>query len=298
MQCWGSVTANTVKGSDGTRFQPDTPRGKRQDVFVSDLVRSLPFEHSGDHKLKGINTHTYTIARDAMLSADLNPANADYFAYGPSGALNMTNCAGVPIFVSKPHFLDADEWYTEQVTGLSPDRQLHDTVLYVEPITGNTVGAKKHLMISFKVETDNWPEKMGGKLKSAVVPLATQSQEQYIPDSDAKLLTDALYTPVDTAEMVASYAFPVGCCLIAAGVLGLCVAMFFLCKKKTAASRPLLTSQSSSNGIGVTPNGNAIADRNCSNGGLTRAQTAESETGRVAVVDKGWPLAGRRVAPV
>lgn len=40
----------------------------------------------------------------------------------------------VPIFVSKPHFLDADEYYNNDINGPSSDRNKHDSFLNVEPV--------------------------------------------------------------------------------------------------------------------------------------------------------------------
>ena len=40
------------------------------------------------------------------------------------------------MFASKPHFLDADPSYRDNVTGMKPNRDLHDSYLDVEPITG------------------------------------------------------------------------------------------------------------------------------------------------------------------
>ena len=40
------------------------------------------------------------------------------------------------MFASKPHFLDAFAGYRANVSGMDPDRSLHDSHLDVEPITG------------------------------------------------------------------------------------------------------------------------------------------------------------------
>ena len=40
------------------------------------------------------------------------------------------------MFASKPHFLDADPAFLSNVTGLSPDREKHDSYLDVEPVGG------------------------------------------------------------------------------------------------------------------------------------------------------------------
>ena len=52
--------------------------------------------------------------------------------------LNLTAVfvQNAPIFASKPHFLDADPGYRDNVTGLVPDRSIHDSNLDIEPITG------------------------------------------------------------------------------------------------------------------------------------------------------------------
>ena len=40
----------------------------------------------------------------------------------------------VPIFVSKPHFLDADKYYSNDINGPSSNRDKHDSFLNVEPV--------------------------------------------------------------------------------------------------------------------------------------------------------------------
>ncbi len=63
-----------------------------------------------------------------------------FYPNGPSGVLNISCVvqANVPLFVSKPHFLDADPDYLKNISGLHPDRAEHDSYVGVEPITGNT----------------------------------------------------------------------------------------------------------------------------------------------------------------
>ena len=38
------------------------------------------------------------------------------------------------MFASKPHFLDADPDYLKNVTGLHPNRSIHDSYLVIEPV--------------------------------------------------------------------------------------------------------------------------------------------------------------------
>ena len=61
-----------------------------------------------------------------------------FYPNGPSGVLNLTSVfpENAPVFASKPHFLDAFAGYRANVSGMDPDRSLHDSHLDVEPITG------------------------------------------------------------------------------------------------------------------------------------------------------------------
>ena len=44
---------------------------------------------------------------------------------------------GAPVFISQPHFLNADPYYLSLVqSGLSPDPTLHGTSFKVEPLSG------------------------------------------------------------------------------------------------------------------------------------------------------------------
>lgn len=48
---------------------------------------------------------------------------------------DMSKCRyGAPAYVSYPHFLDADPWYTDSVDGLSPNRSEHGFFVDLEPV--------------------------------------------------------------------------------------------------------------------------------------------------------------------
>jgi len=42
--------------------------------------------------------------------------------------------SGAPLIISLPHFLDGDAEYLEKVEGLSPNRELHETAITLEPV--------------------------------------------------------------------------------------------------------------------------------------------------------------------
>ena len=71
----------------------------------------------------------------------------------------MTALIGAPVFASKPYFLDADPVYLENITGYIEDgfdveeyRDLYDTVIDVETVTGASFRAHQRLQINVLAE--------------------------------------------------------------------------------------------------------------------------------------------------
>ena len=102
---------------------------------LTPLPRSGYFTFTGDKSLYGIALYRYSLPRDELASANQDPG---FYANGPNGVLNLSAVfeENAPVFASKPHFLDADKSYRENVIGMDPVRSLHDSYLDVEPITG------------------------------------------------------------------------------------------------------------------------------------------------------------------
>lgn len=79
----------------------------------------------------------YGIQNKDFWNETLNPEEAwQYYNFGPSGMQNLTQVATLPLFLSKPHFLDGDSSLLAGVKGLNPVRSIHDTYLDIEPNTG------------------------------------------------------------------------------------------------------------------------------------------------------------------
>jgi len=154
-QCWGDTKANTIRGNDATAFYPGVSMGDHLPVYVDNIFRSTDLVASETLQVQGIQLYNFGLQDKDLENATLNPDNAAYFQFGPNGVINLTSCSqGAPIFVSKPHFLDADPFYLSQLDGLSPDAQLHNTIIAVEPITGVTMSAHKRLQINVKLQQD------------------------------------------------------------------------------------------------------------------------------------------------
>lgn len=65
------------------------------------------------------------------------------------GMIRVSSCyGGVPVVMTAPHFFRGDLSLISAVDGMNPDPELHDTVLYIEPLSGVAMRAHKRIQVS------------------------------------------------------------------------------------------------------------------------------------------------------
>ena len=133
-------------------FHPKVSRKENLTAFISDLYRSVYFSYQRDVTLHGIKLYEFSLPADELLNTTQDPG---FYPNGPSGVLNLTAVSPdhITLFVSKPHFLDADHNYLANVSGLHPIRALHDTFLDVEPISGVVMSANKRIQLNLHLHS-------------------------------------------------------------------------------------------------------------------------------------------------
>lgn len=142
LKWWGGERCNMIKGGDGTVFPPFVKSSDRLWVFNSDACRSIPFDFVKERVFKGIPVLRFAIADEFFSSAERFPENECFCIHKTrrnrctqNGVYDIGGCqAGAPVVLTKPHFLDSDPDLTQYVDGLSPNSELHDGYLDVEPV--------------------------------------------------------------------------------------------------------------------------------------------------------------------
>ena len=152
--------ASQIRGTEGLFFRPNLNEGDNLTAFVDDVMRSFDLQFEGRVNPLGLNAFRYGIVNSTYKSAFSEPKNAQYFSWCPDGMffLGPTQVVEIPVYGSKPHFLDGDPLLLDSVVGLNPDREKHDTVIDVEPITGANVNFQRRLQVVVQV---NKTEKHG-----------------------------------------------------------------------------------------------------------------------------------------
>lgn len=67
--------------------------------------------------------------------------------------MNISSCRfGSPVFMSYPHFFNADPYYPDQVEGLSPNQKDHEFYMVVQPSTGIPLEVAARFQVNMLVE--------------------------------------------------------------------------------------------------------------------------------------------------
>ncbi len=149
--------ANRVMGTDANMYGRPV-RSEKIQVFVSDIYRSLYIEHQADVDWNGVTLRRYGLQTKDMLNAAENPENAQYYNFAPSGMENTTQAAGIPVFVSFPHFYLGDPSLVAAIKGLDPNIHRHETYIDVEPQTGLLARAEKKLQVNYLMTNYEMPK--------------------------------------------------------------------------------------------------------------------------------------------
>jgi hypothetical protein len=126
------------------------------------------------------------------------------------------------LFVTKPHFLAVDSAIADGVSGLAPSRELHDSVLYVEPFTGGVMygGIKLQFNVAIhSLPSCNWLL----SVKSGLLPYYWMDSSGEISDEDANYFKQNIQSYRQASDFTVQFGFAMGATLLfLAVVVALC----------------------------------------------------------------------------
>lgn len=204
---WDTTYANMINGSDGTQFPPQQNSDSVPYVFVTQLCRSLYLTYERKSKVKEIDTLKFIVPEELFLNATLNPNNAAFCTKKcyPTGILDISVCQkspiSLPIFISAPHFYFGDKSLVENVNGLSPNKQEHETFLEIESHLGVPLSSAKRLQINIYIEEVQHINELKD-LRSVFLPVMFINETSTITKSEADLIKSKVLAPLTVAHIV------------------------------------------------------------------------------------------------
>lgn len=158
---WDSPPCNSIRASEGSFFPPrDVTKSDIVHVYDKDLCRVWPLRYRKEVVENGIPAGYYTPDDNIFETSDKNEDNV-CFCQGPEecppkGLQNISPCQfDAPVYLSFPHFYQADPELLDTVEGLTPDKEKHETYFKIQPKLGVTIEAKVKVQLNLKVEQSN-----------------------------------------------------------------------------------------------------------------------------------------------
>jgi hypothetical protein len=156
-----------INGTDGSLSNPFVDKNVKAYAFQSDLCRSLYGVYNGSITIRD-NIELWGFGGNEFIfaNASVNPDNSNFCTplgncLG-AGLLNMTECMklsgiGLPLILSNPHFLFGYDELLTDVEGISPpELDLHNTLVYIEPLSG--IEMKTNQRLQFNINCINDPK--------------------------------------------------------------------------------------------------------------------------------------------
>ncbi|XP_050587850.1 scavenger receptor class B member 1-like isoform X1 [Bombus affinis] len=137
---WTGKCANVKGASDGAKYANYIEPNDTVLFFRKSLCRSATMTRIGEKTIKSLHTYKYTFVENIMDNGAYIPENKCFCRHGyclKPGLIDVTDCYyGFPIALSYPHFYKADPSILESIEGLTPNRDAHESFVYIQPQSG------------------------------------------------------------------------------------------------------------------------------------------------------------------
>ncbi|KAG7320876.1 hypothetical protein KOW79_015291 [Hemibagrus wyckioides] len=237
---WTTEQCNMINGTNGATFHPIINKTERLYMFSSDLCRSIYTMFESELSVRGVPAYRFVPPREVFANMTINPDNAGFCVGGnclSSGLLNVSVCKqGAPIIMSSPHFYQADEKFADDVFGMRPTKEEHETAIDINPLTGIVVQAAKRLQVNVFIEKLSGFSQTGN-VRTLVYPVMYINESVLIDGDSAKKLK----VLVTEANVVINVPF----IIIGFGILLGIVFIVLMCRQERGTPdecQPLLSS--------------------------------------------------------
>ncbi|KAK9507969.1 hypothetical protein O3M35_007725 [Rhynocoris fuscipes] len=145
-----------IDGSSGELWPIDAASRKSVKIFANDICSSLILKQDGTSAMYGVKGSRFSADKNVFDNGENIPDNSCYCTKKPcpaTGARDISKCRyGAPAFISSPHFYMADSSYVANISGMSPNPDLHNFFILLEEITSIPLKVQARLQINIRSE--------------------------------------------------------------------------------------------------------------------------------------------------
>ncbi|XP_049909206.1 scavenger receptor class B member 1 isoform X4 [Epinephelus moara] len=183
---WRTPQCNMINGTAGQMWPPFMTRESTLPFYSPDACRSMELVYQRDGVMKGIPLYRYVAPKTLFANGTDYQPNEGFCPCRQSGLLNVSSCRhNSPVFISHPHFFNADPVLLDFVQGLRPSEEEHGLFIDIHPLTGVP------LNVSIRLQLNLYMKKVSaitetGKISEVVMPMIWFEERGYI---DGPILT-------------------------------------------------------------------------------------------------------------
>ncbi|CAG9791751.1 unnamed protein product [Diatraea saccharalis] len=195
MPHWGGDKyCGQLNGSDASIFPPIDENNvpKRLYIFEPEVCRSMFASFVEKTTIFNMTAYHYAISRDVLAAKSANPENKCFCKKNWSanhdgcllmGVLNLMPCQDAPAIASLPHFYLASEELLEYFGGgINPDKEKHDTYIFLDPVTGVVLKGLRRLQFNIELrKIESVPQL--ANVRTGLFPLLWLEEGATLPDS-------------------------------------------------------------------------------------------------------------------
>ncbi|XP_072000460.1 scavenger receptor class B member 1 isoform X2 [Engystomops pustulosus] len=177
---WTSEQANMINGTAGQMWPPFRSPSQPLEFYSPDACRSMKLVYEKEHSFRGIPTFRYSAPNYLFANGSDYPPNEGFCPCVASGVMNVSSCRfSAPLFLSFPHFYNADPAFLESVDGLHPSEALHSLFLDLHPLTGIPMNCSIKMQLSLLTMGVSGITQTGD-IKPVILPILWFAESGYL----------------------------------------------------------------------------------------------------------------------
>ncbi|XP_076842650.1 scavenger receptor class B member 1 isoform X3 [Brachyhypopomus gauderio] len=150
---WNSDQCNMINGTAGQMWPPFMTTESTLPFYSPDACRSMELVFERPGIVSGIPVFHFVAPKTLFANGSDYHPNEGFCPCRQSGLLNVSSCRHkTPVFLSHPHFYNADPALLDTVNGLSPNEEAHGLFIDIHPETGIPMNVSVKLQLSLFIK--------------------------------------------------------------------------------------------------------------------------------------------------